>query len=98
MPRRSGVARGPQHNTPGELLGHGSLLRPVREPEKAMPQTVSHTASLVLAALGGAFVYAVLLSKGTLVPPTSSGTYLLTLAFIALVNAVLFAAAKGATD
>jgi len=59
-----------------------------------MPQTVSHTVSLTLAALGGAFVYAVLVSKGLLAIPSPNAPYLLTVAFIAFVNAVLFASVK----
>jgi predicted lysophospholipase L1 biosynthesis ABC-type transport system permease subunit len=60
-----------------------------------MPQAVA----IVLAAIGGAFVYAVLVSKGMSVPPSPNATtYYLTVAFIAFVNAALFASARTADE
>jgi len=61
-----------------------------------MPRAVA----IGLAAIGGAFVHAVLVSKGMLsIPPADAITsYYLTVAFIAFVNAGLFASAGTAPE
>ena len=59
--------------------------------------------AVVLAAIGGGFVYAAFLSKGmgllTSIPSSlDTSIYYLTVAFIAFVNAGLFASASNAAD
>jgi hypothetical protein len=55
--------------------------------------------ALVLAAIGGAFVHAALLSKGILsFPQLEASTYYLTVAFIAFVNAGLCASARNEVE
>jgi hypothetical protein len=56
---------------------------------------MTQTVALGLAAIGGAFVHAVLLSKGMLsLPSPDAALYYLTVAFIAFVNGGLFASAN----
>jgi hypothetical protein len=60
---------------------------------------MARTMALVLAAVGGAFVHAALVSTG--IPSTlqlNTSTYYLTVAFIAFVNAGLFVSAKSAAE
>jgi hypothetical protein len=53
---------------------------------------MTQTIALGLAAIGGAFVHAALVSKGILLaPPPDAAIYSLTIGFIAFVNAGLFA-------
>jgi hypothetical protein len=62
---------------------------------------MARTIALVLAAIGGAFVYAAFLLKGMgmlSVPSLDASTYYLTVAFIAFVNAGLFASAYTAAE
>jgi hypothetical protein len=52
-----------------------------------------------LAAVGGAFVHAALVSKGMLsIPPPDGAIYYLIVAFIAFVNAGLFASANNVAE
>jgi hypothetical protein len=51
---------------------------------------MARTVALCLAAVGGGFVHAALVSKGMFsIPPPDMATYYLTVAFIAFVNAGL---------
>jgi hypothetical protein len=56
---------------------------------------MAQTFALGLAAIGGAFVHAAFASKGMLsIPSPDAAMYYLTVAFIAFVNAGLFASAN----
>ena len=69
--------------------------------ETALPERPrgGATFGLVLAAIGGAFVHAALLSKGILsFPKLEVSTYYLTVAFIAFVNAGLCASARNVVE
>jgi hypothetical protein len=60
---------------------------------------MTQTVALGLAAIGGAFVHAALVSKGIWsIPPPDAAMYYLTVAFIAFVNAGLFASANSVTE
>jgi hypothetical protein len=60
---------------------------------------MAQTVGLCLAAVGGGFVYAALMSKGMLsFPPPDVATYYLTVAFIAFVNAGLCVSANTADE
>jgi hypothetical protein len=60
---------------------------------------MAQSLALGLAAIGGAFVHAALVSKGMLsIPPPDAAIYYLTVAFIAFVNADLFASANTAVE
>jgi uncharacterized protein YneF (UPF0154 family) len=60
---------------------------------------MTQTVALGLAAIGGAFVHAALVSKGMLsIPPADAAIYYLTVAFIAFVNGGLFASANVMTE
>ena len=60
---------------------------------------MARTVALVLAAVGGGFVYAAFLSKGMLsIPQLGASTYYLTVAFIAFVNAGLCVSANNAAE
>jgi hypothetical protein len=60
---------------------------------------MARTIALVLAAIGGAFVHAALLSEGMpSFPHLDTSTYYLTVALIAFVNAGLFVSASSVAE